>query len=293
MKCIAPLTLPTKNGHDTVGCGKCMYCLRARKGDWHFRLSWELRESKSAIFVTLTYDQQHVPRSGDGKLKHQTLSKEDLINFHKSVRKANHRWFQDQGLEIPDHVMRYYSVGEYGTKTGRPHYHLLMFNVRPEIICRLKKIWGKGHIVVGEVNAKSIGYTAKYLIDRDTRFDNAPVQRPFSIMSKGLGQSYLRGNRDWHKSQDDEPEDWRYFVTTDQGNRQRLPRFYANQLFSDDERKYIGEMHQGEEQEVYLKALAKLEKLHPGEPMSEKRYWEKLRENERRIKTKSQGGNTL
>lgn len=282
-----------------VGCGKCNYCLKARKNDWTFRMAWELKEAKTAYFVTLTYAPESVPKVTDGKFEYLTLKRQDLKTFHKSMRTAHERWFRDQGLDMPDYRLKYYSVGEYGTQTQRPHYHLVIFNLRPEIKERIQTIWGKGHVVIGTVEGASMAYVAKYLIDNDERYKNQPIERPFSIMSKGLGEHYLsRQNREWHKSLDDEPEDWRYLVINDQGHKQRIPRYYRDQLFTKEEREYIGEMKEGADIEKYIADLAKIEQDTPPQyekhqTSPEKVYWEKLRRIEQQIKTKSQKRNTL
>lgn len=301
MRCIKPITLrDTKNMQShIVPCGKCNYCLKARKNDWTFRMSWELREAKTAYFITLTYSPENVPTVTDGKFSYMTLRREDVKRFHNSLRQANDRWYKDQGIEMPDYRLKYYTVGEYGTKTQRPHYHLVIFNLRPEIAERIPKIWHQGHTHEGKVEGASMAYVAKYLIDNDERANNQPIEKPFSIMSKGIGEFYLnKQNRDWHKAIDDAPEDWRYLVINIQGHKQRIPRYYRDQLFTPEERALIGELHQGEEQEKYIKDLATIESASPPRyeqiiTSPERQYWERLRAGEKAIKTKSKKSNHL
>lgn len=64
-----------------VRCGKCPSCTLERASDWAARLSHELVTSKSAAFVTLTYDEEHLPEYG-------TLETQDLINFCKRLRES-------------------------------------------------------------------------------------------------------------------------------------------------------------------------------------------------------------
>lgn len=291
MRCLRPISVrDTKNMKThTVPCGKCNFCLRARKNDWTFRMSWELRECKTAYFITLTYSPEEVPKSGHNL----TLRKEDIKTFHNSLRKANDRWYRDQGIEQPDYRLKYYTVGEYGSTTHRPHYHLVIFNLRPEIAEKIPQIWGRGNIHQGKVEGASMAYVAKYLIDQDDWASNLPIEKPFSIMSKGIGEFYLanKQNRDWHKSLEDDPEDWRYLVINILGHKQRIPRYYRDQLFTKEERELIGAMHEGEEVENYIKALVKIEDS--GEDNADGKYWEKLKKNHDNIKTKSQQSNTL
>ena len=59
-------------------------------------------------FVTLTYDDDHLPPPG-------TLDPEHLRIFWKELRRQNNV------------ALRYFACGEYGEKKGRPHYHAIVF----------------------------------------------------------------------------------------------------------------------------------------------------------------------
>ena len=130
-----------------------------------------------AYFVTLTYDTMFVPVSNHGFM---TLDKSDLQRFFKRLRKCKKC------------VIKYYAVGEYGSKTMRPHYHVILLS---DVFISEKDLlvtWQKGLVHVGSVTTSSIAYTLKYidkpfkkLHDRDDRLPN------FSLMSKRLGLNYL------------------------------------------------------------------------------------------------------
>lgn len=64
--------------------------------------------------MTLTYRPECLPRGG-------TLIPDHLSGFVKRVR--GHIGFSNS--------VRFYGVGEYGDRNGRPHYHLLMFGLGP------------------------------------------------------------------------------------------------------------------------------------------------------------------
>jgi hypothetical protein len=112
------------------------------------------------IFITLTYDNEHLP-------EHGTLIKKDFQDFMKRLRKKK-RANQAQPI-------RYYQCGEYGEKFGRPHYHAILFNTNfrdREIIQgqkgltqseTLSKLWGKGHSSIGDVTFQSAAYVAGYV----------------------------------------------------------------------------------------------------------------------------------
>lgn len=76
--------------------------------------------------------------------------------------------------------------GEYGNKFERPHYHLCLFNFLiedkiphpPEMqnspgeilydSPSLKKIWGKGNVVIGRLTFETAAYTARYIMKKVT-----------------------------------------------------------------------------------------------------------------------------
>lgn len=146
--CKAPVTIFRNKKRDLVPCGKCLWCLQKKRADWSFRLFQELNVSESAHFLTLTYDDEKLPEEG--------LRKRDLQLFFKKLRKSNSA------------KIRYYAVGEYGTRTSRAHYHAIMFNL--DVTCPVAQIWDKGHVQVGSVTPASIHYVTKYVINKHANF---------------------------------------------------------------------------------------------------------------------------
>lgn len=107
----------------TVGCGQCRGCMIKKSKEWANRMMLELPYSSSAYFLTLTYDDNHLPVNSmldreTGELHDvATLDKEELQRFFKRLSKKF-----GEGI-------RYYAVGEYGSKTMRPHYHAIIWNL--------------------------------------------------------------------------------------------------------------------------------------------------------------------
>lgn len=97
-----------------VPCGKCELCRDKRSRDWSFRATCETATSTSRpLFLTLTYNNEHLPKCG--------IFKEEIQLFMKRLRVRLDR------LHIK-HNIRYFAVGEYGTKSARPHYHMILWN---------------------------------------------------------------------------------------------------------------------------------------------------------------------
>lgn len=194
----------------SVPCGKCMACLMNKRADWSFRLEQEYKHSRSALFVTLTYDMKHVPSNG-------SLDKRHLQLYLKRLRKMDGQ-----------NKIRYYAVGEYGGKSCRPHYHLLLFNCSES---HARSAWRDikgdqvGIVHVGNVTAASVAYVTKYLVQPDLALYG--LQKPFAVMSRayGIGGRYLSDEMvAWHKVDD------RNYCVRD-GQKIRLPRFYRSKIW--------------------------------------------------------------
>lgn len=188
-----------------------------KRNDWAFRLEQENKVSKSAHFVTLTYNPKHLRTENK-------LCKRDVQLYLKRLRK------KDESSRI-----RYYAVGEYGSHGGRPHYHILLFNSSEE---HIRSSWTDtnnkpiGFVHVGKVTSASIAYVLKYMVQTvplPRQKKGAPYDgRPFATMSRayGIGGNYLTDEMvAWHRG-----GDYNYIMRPDQ-IKGRLPRFYREKIW--------------------------------------------------------------
>lgn len=201
-----------------VPCGKCVECKKRRVSSWVYRLEQEDKISSCSLFITLTYNTIKVPITDRGFM---TLKKKDLQDFMKRLRKRT------------SNKLKYYAVGEYGTKTDRPHYHMILFNLEnPDVIA---EEWRNGDVHIGKVSGASIAYTTKY-IDKEKRipkFEGDDRLKEFSLMSKGLGKNYLSEEKiKWHKEDIN-----RNYVVREDGVKVALPRYYREKIYDEQERK--------------------------------------------------------
>lgn len=227
MECFAPF----QKQHEITGkyydfpCGKCPNCLKSRVSGWSFRLMKHEQANKSAHFITLTYDTDHVPITPNGFM---TLAKRDIQLFMKRLRKMSPK------SSVLDKIS-YYACGEYGGKTNRPHYHLIMYNVD---VLKVEKAWNLGAIHVGDVTGASVGYTLKYMMKEGKIPMHANDDRikEFQLVSKGIGINYLTPQmQNWHKA---DLENRMYVPLTD-GKKIRMPRYYKNKIYNEEERERI------------------------------------------------------
>jgi len=215
----------TTNEKVPVPCGKCPPCMKRRTSGWSFRLVREGDRSKSALFVTLTYNTGSVPISEKG---YKNLDKTDVQKFFKRLRKLNNE------------KLKYFVCGEYGTTKMRPHYHIILFNAKADHIQRAWSLDGKpiGSVFIGSVSDASIGYTLKYMTKKGQipMHKNDDRVKEFQLMSKGLGSNYLTEKMvQWHKNDIEN----RMYVPMKDGKKIAMPRYYKDKIYSESEKTRI------------------------------------------------------
>ncbi|AXL14749.1 replication initiator protein [Microviridae sp.] len=148
----------------SVKCGRCIGCRLDYSRQWAIRCLHEASLHPENAFITLTYDEGHMPHG-------QTLIKKHHQDFIKRLRK-----------KISPTKITYYHCGEYGETTQRPHYHTLIFNYDwPDKVLykqtesgplyispQLEKTWGKGFCTIGQVNFETAAYVARYIMKKIT-----------------------------------------------------------------------------------------------------------------------------
>lgn len=234
MQCYSTIPIIQKGERFWVPCGKCNFCLQTRRNDWAFRLTEELKAAQTGHFITLTYDNKHLPMLWEDDVPYDmTLDKEHLSTFHQTIKRDQQRLLGKKGY-LEWGKIRFYSVGEYGTRTKRPHYHTVIYNVYPEMIKRLLDgyYWDKGMVHVGTVTPESCAYVAKYVIDREHDHPEGK-QKEFATMSRnpGLGHNYLEENGAWHREQTEyDYTNFRIYAIRN-GKKVSLPRYYKDRIF--------------------------------------------------------------
>lgn len=233
----------------TVPCGQCGFCAATRRSDWAIRLMFERKLHRDSKFVTLTYADPHL-KWHNGQPQ---LHREHVQLFLKRVRK--------EGYEL-----RYYGVGEYGSRTFRPHYHLLLFGDVPEEVIRRQWIHGQVHI--GNVTEQSVMYCLSYMINKnDWRMSKGRV-RVFNMMSQGIGKNYLsKAMVAWHKS-------GRKNYAIINGEKRHLPRYYKNKIFSKVDLVRIAVRSQKDTFKKMVRWIRDPKRARMRDPLA---YWEEMR----------------
>ena len=177
-------------------------------------LTWESERYDHKFFITLTYDDEHLPlfekmtyTDKDGYIHefendgtwNGSLQPEDVTRFIKTLRKH----FERQGITD----IKYFYCGEYGETTKRPHYHMILFGAplniydfydfhidkRHKMHWKSKEIerwWGKGMIDLAEVEWSSCAYVARYCMKK-IDLENDPIQ----YAQQGKYKEFVRMSR--------------------------------------------------------------------------------------------------
>lgn len=86
-----------------------------------------------------------------------------------------------------------------------------------------------GNIHFGEVNPATILYTLKYMSKPKTITKHDTRNPEFSLMSKGLGLSYLSKQMvHWHKADTEN----RAYLNFNGGHKTSMPRYYREKIYS-------------------------------------------------------------
>ncbi|UYD39261.1 MAG: replication initiator protein [Wigfec virus K19_180] len=206
-----------------VPCGKCPICLARRSEGWIFRLKQQQKVSTNFNFITLTYNDENLPRTINGLA---TLKRSDLTNFFKRLRK----------LHGKSQTLKYYACGEYGSTFKRPHYHIILFNANPRYVSLAWKLQGKelGHVDIGDTTRGAIAYVTGYvmkgkIVPEHSRDDR---EKEYSVMSKGLGGNYINERTERYHTTDP----LNCYLTEPGGKKIPMPRYYKDKLFSEEHR---------------------------------------------------------
>lgn len=188
--CVSPYIAETKDGRKLpVPCGKCIECRRDYQTEWSFRLSQEMKRCKIPVFITLTYNNEHLPLGDVDGEPQSVLVKSDLQKFFKRMRK--------NGGELTKNS-RYFAIGEYGAKHNRAHYHIVWMSPNVRRVCEIDKLVEKcwcdsfgesiGYSYSKFCTDKQVHYVSKYM----NKLDERPhLVKPFRLYSRSIGLNYL------------------------------------------------------------------------------------------------------
>lgn len=191
-----------------VPCGQCIGCRLDYSRTWASRCMLEAMDHETNYFLTLTYNDDHLP---PGKKLLPTLVPEAMQLFIKRLRRHYEYTYGHTGI-------RFYGAGEYGDISGRPHYHIIAFNLPLQDLtvfgknelghtfyrsATLEALWPYGYVVIGECTWQSCAYTARYVVKKQKGqtagvYEEAGIYPEFCRMSRkpGIARNYFEANCD-------------------------------------------------------------------------------------------------
>lgn len=244
----------------SLPCKKCEGCAVDKARDYGIRAAHEARMHEWSCFVTLTYDQGNLPFRG-------MLKPQDYYDFRTAMKNLRR-----------DYALRFLAVGEYGSKTWRPHFHVCIFghwfedavpagksssgfdNYESKV---LTELWVKGRCVINHMGPKIAAYAARYSLKKigtsegyertDSRTGEAYTLPPeFMSASKQLGRAWLD-----RYATDVFPHD---FIVMADGSKAPVPKYYIRVLrewCEDDYQAYVLRARKrGENFELFYNSLA-------------------------------------
>lgn len=215
-----------------------MGCRLERSRQWAIRLFHESKLHPVNCFITLTYDNQHVPVSFSIERRHWQL-------FMKKLRKS-----------LPQRL-RFYACGEYGDENLRPHYHAIIFNhdFNDKKFWKYNKhgdpiytsetltnLWSMGTCTTQDFTYKTAGYVARYVTKKiggkaaddhysrispiDGNRYNVRPEKAWMSTDPGIGTGYIeKFKSDYYPSG--------YIVVN--GRKQSPPDFYFKKLKEEEQ----------------------------------------------------------
>lgn len=225
-----------------VPCGRCIGCKLEYSRQVALRCVHEMKGHEENCWVTLTYDDEHLPYG-------PSLVKSHMQDFIRGLRRTE-----------DERQIRFYGAGEYGEGEGqRPHYHICLFgyDFRDKYCIghseggfdvydsdHLRERWGMGRVEIGELNFETAAYTARYCTKKVTGEKSmehytrilpdgrmVEVEPEFALMSlkPGIGAKHYEFYRE-------EIVDWDSCVIN--GHECKPPRYYDKLLERENPQAY-------------------------------------------------------
>lgn len=235
-------------------CGSCDGCRLERARQWAVRCVHEARMHERNCFITLTYNDEHIPDRGE-------LNYRDFQLFMKRLRKRFQYKVRGKKYHGPvaSRPIRFFMCGEYGESGRRPHFHACIFGIdfddrvdfktgpggsKVYTSRTLDSLWtdregaSMGFCTVGDVSFDSAGYVARYVTKKvrggeDLKGLDIETGEVYTLTQEFCRMSLRQGvGYEFYKKfgSDMYPND----ICVVNGVVQRPPKFYWKKLVESD-----------------------------------------------------------
>lgn len=222
--------------YELIPCNHCYACNLNYSAEWASRVMLESLYHENAWWITLTYDEEHLPIYEEFQVEVKTTYTDGTVKTSVETYTNDGTW---NGTLEPDHVTQfidtirhhyrkkgyknisYFYCGEYGSQTARPHYHLILFGVPFDPLKfydthvdgkffkehwkskELDHFWKYGIHEITNLEWSNAAYTTRYCMKKlceepkSERIYASQGKIPeFVRMSKGIGFRYYEDNKD-------------------------------------------------------------------------------------------------
>lgn len=209
--------------YEQIPCQHCWACNLNYSAQWATRIVYESMKYDHNYWITLTYDDDHLPiaekieykdhiweNTGEEIWQEGTVWEPHMRKFLHDLRQHLKRHKNHVGL-------KYYYCAEYGETTHRSHYHIILLNCPLDIkqfydffqdenfklhwkSKEIENYWKHGMIDICEVEWSNIAYTARYCMKKLHQKNNEEYCKEgklpeFVRMSRNLGKSYYEEHK--------------------------------------------------------------------------------------------------
>lgn len=183
-----------------VACRKCWQCRENKIDDWVGRCVAESVTAKAAHVVTLTYGYDLETGDSDN-IRAAVLTYSDVQKYLKRLRFAGY-------------PVRYFIVGEYGSKKGRAHWHIILYWQKkvPQHKTRVnftEKHWPHGWSYWDKATPEAVRYACKYLL-KDPSDDEMQSWGPMVSKYPPLGDAHFQKLAEMYVDQGLSPQNLYY-----------------------------------------------------------------------------------
>lgn len=165
--------------YQEVACGHCELCIQRKIYSYVQRASFHAEETKlMSWFITLTYNDKHLPSFGVDKRSLQLFKKRFKRNYELYHEQLGHTGCTSK-------LLKFIISSEYTPTTHRPHYHVLVFGMQPFFADTITNRYEVTHFVqyiwrdVERFGSKYKNY-ATYKSEYPQIFDRSKDYDPFS-----------------------------------------------------------------------------------------------------------------
>lgn len=232
-KCLNPQRIRNPHTEEwlTVPCGHCDVCNHSKGMRNSLKCKLESLSHKYCMFITLTYDNDSIPRIqliendevtnlyyavvkneriGEGEILFElelddnakTLLSEKFQNvcppvLYKKDAQLFIKRFRKHLSKVSNEKIRYYIIGEYGPVHYRPHLHALLWFDGEETFQNfgdiLNRSWKFGRVDWSLASGNALNYVAQYVNSSVAlpRIFTFDETQPFALHSFYLGESVL------------------------------------------------------------------------------------------------------